>query len=156
IRSDVVRRELAGVSAPVRTPSRFGEGIYTAEWTERTYDKCLARAETLLFEGKRVVVDATFGEEKKRRMFLEVAGRLAVPVVLLVCQADPEVVLRRLAARRGDASDADWSVYQKLAERWEEAGPLTAGHLRVVAAGGTPEETLERGLGRLRELSLLA
>jgi aminoglycoside phosphotransferase family enzyme/predicted kinase len=155
IRSDVVRKELVGVSEAARTLNRFGEGIYTAEWTERTYAKCLARAEGLLFEGGRVIVDATFGQERNRRTFLDVAARLAVPAVLLVCQADADVAQHRLAARLGDASDADWLVYQKLAKRWEEAGPLTAERLWVVPAAGTPEETLERGLGRLRELSLL-
>src|SRR5262249_53107413 len=156
IRSDVVRKELAGVSDVARAPTRFGEGIYTSEWTERTYAKCLARAESLLFEGRRVVVDATFGQERKRRTFLEAAARLAVPATLLLGQAAPEVVQRRLEGRLSDASDADWSVYQKLAERWEKAGPLTVECLWVVPTGGSPEETLERGLGRLRELSLLA
>src|SRR5262249_54499476 len=71
IRSDVVRKELAasltlrvGIQ---RTPTRsVSEAeIYSSAWTDRTYAECLDRAEKLLFQGKRVIVDATFREEKK-------------------------------------------------------------------------------------------
>ena len=74
IRSDVVRKELAGVAAERAAASVLrGEGIYAPEWTERTYAECLRRAEALLFEGERVLVDASFREEAKRRPFLEAA-----------------------------------------------------------------------------------
>src|SRR5262249_20569256 len=69
IRSDVVRKELAGAS----------EGIYTPEWAERTYAECLRRAEQVLFEGQRPLVDATFREERWRRDFLALADRWGVP-----------------------------------------------------------------------------
>ena len=46
-----------------RTALPFEEGIYTPEWTERTYAECLRRAEALLFEGRHVIVDASFSED---------------------------------------------------------------------------------------------
>jgi aminoglycoside phosphotransferase family enzyme/predicted kinase len=130
IRSDLVRKELAGLSAgePARSP--FEKGIYAPAWSERTYAECLCQAEKLLFDGKRVIVDASFGEEKRRQAFLQTAARLAVPVVFLLCQADQEVARRRLVCRRDDASDADWSVYRKATERWEEIGPGVRRSLR--------------------------
>jgi predicted kinase len=109
----------------------------------------LCRAEQLLFEGKRVIVDASFGEEKRRRAFLDAAARLAVPVVFMLCQADPEVVRRRLACRRGDASDADCSVYLKAAERWEAIGPATRSVLCEVPTNGTKDQALTRALDLL-------
>src|SRR5262249_55631567 len=65
IRSDLVRKELAGVPAATAAsgPSAFGQGIYTPEWTDRTYAECLRRAEAELFEGRRVLVDASFAAE---------------------------------------------------------------------------------------------
>ena len=75
IRSDLVRKELAGAADNGRSPSAFGQGVYAAEWTERTYVECLRRAEGLLFEGKRVLVDANFRQEAQRRAFLEAASR---------------------------------------------------------------------------------
>ena len=78
IRSDVVRKELAGVGG-MESRSEFGQGIYTAEWTKRTYAECLRRAEELLYSGERVLVDANFREENQRRMFLDSALRCGVP-----------------------------------------------------------------------------
>ena len=85
LRSDLVRKELTGRAGQVPA-AEFGEGIYTSAWTERTYAACLRRAESLLFEGKRVLVDATFREEIQRIVFLGAAGRLSVPAVFLVCR----------------------------------------------------------------------
>jgi hypothetical protein len=118
IRSDVVRKELAGLPPTERAAAE----MYAPEWTDRTYATCLRRAEALLFDGRRVIVDATFSAEAYRRQFFDLAARLAVPAALVVCRADPAAVRARLAARKGDASDADWAVYEDAARRWEEPG----------------------------------
>ncbi len=115
IRSDVVRKELAG--------DLRGAALYSAEWMDRTYAECLRRAEVSLSEGGRVIVDATFREDRRRAEFLAAAQRLGVPGLLLMCEAPPELVRQRLAARTGDASDADWDVYRKSAAGWEESSP---------------------------------
>src|SRR5262249_36109920 len=59
IRSDVVRKELAGLPAEEPARASLDEGIYTPAWTARTHAECLRRAEHALFEGKRVLVDAS-------------------------------------------------------------------------------------------------
>ena len=81
IRSDLVRKELAGLAGGVPAPAEYGKGIYSREWDERTYAECSRRAESLLFEGRRVLVDASFGREADRRHFLELAARRGVPEV---------------------------------------------------------------------------
>jgi predicted kinase len=146
IRSDVVRKELVG-----KWPDALGEGIYTAEWTERTYAECLRRAEAILADGGRVIVDANFPDEDRRRDFLEAAGRLAVQAVFLWCRASPEIAKRRVSERRGDVSDATVEVYDQAAARWQEFGPLTRRTAREVNADGTPDETLTQGTAALRE-----
>jgi aminoglycoside phosphotransferase family enzyme/predicted kinase len=155
IRSDVVRKELAEIPTEMPTPTAMRQAIYTPEWTERTYAECLHRAENLLFEGERVLVDATFVEERRRREFFDLAARLAVPAVFLCCQATPEVVQGRLEHRKNDASDANWSIYQMAAERWEELSSLTYPLTRVLSTDGTEEHTLTLALGLLRQSSLL-
>jgi uncharacterized protein len=142
IRSDLVRKELAGLSAQTRTAAPFGKGIYTPAWTTQTYVECLRRAEGLLFEGKRVVVDASFSEEKQRCAFLEAAKRLGVAVFFLVCQARPEVVRQRLACRRDDASDANLSIYEQAAEHWEQVGPIARQTMCQVPADAMQDEML--------------
>jgi hypothetical protein len=154
IRSDVVRKRLARLSDGPAKPSGFEEGIYAPEWTERTYAECLRQAEQLLFEGKRVLVDASFQAEKRRQDFLRAALRLGVPGALLLCRAGPEVVRARLQGRQGDVSDADWSVYLRAATTWEEPSGPTRQYLREVPTDGSPEQALALALAELRQLHL--
>jgi aminoglycoside phosphotransferase family enzyme/predicted kinase len=154
IRSDVVRKELAGLADAGAASTAFGEGIYSPEWTDRTYAECLRRAEALLFKGKRVVVDASFREDKRRGTFLEAATALGVPGVLLLCKADADTVRARLRQRRNDASDATWAVYQWAADSWQEPSPVTKQRIRELATSTSPEQVLARALEVLKELGL--
>lgn len=150
--SDVVRKELAenvGVLRPSSTSA-----IYTPEWTARTYAKCLRRAEKLLFAGQRVLVDATFREERWRQAFLAAAVRWGVPAVLLLCRADPAVARERLEHRHRDISDADWTVYQMLAQSWQEISDFTRPFLCGISSGGSIQEILAQGLRELRAMGL--
>jgi hypothetical protein len=72
-----------------------------------------------------------------------------------LCQADPEEVRLRLKRRIGDASEADWAVYQKAVSQWQEIGPKTRSVLRILSTSGTPEETISKGIQMLREFSML-
>jgi len=155
IRSDAVRKELAVRTGPHAPPAAFGEGLYTADWNERTYAECLRRAEELIFEGRRVLIDASFRDESRRRMFLDAARRWGITACLLHCDAEPDVVSHRLASRAGDASDAGWSTYVEAARRWEQPGPLTRAVARPIATGGGRAHSLTQALEVLREFSLL-
>jgi aminoglycoside phosphotransferase family enzyme/predicted kinase len=154
IRSDRVRKELAGLALGATAASPFESGIYTPEWTARTYAECLRRAEALLFQGGRVLVDASFGAEAHRRLFLEAAERWCVPACLLHCRTEVDETRARLQGRRGDDSDADWSTYRQAAERWEEPSPLTLPVTESIPTTRSPEESLSRALLILRTLGL--
>jgi aminoglycoside phosphotransferase family enzyme/predicted kinase len=155
IRSDLVRKELAGLAESDRVSAPFGEGLYSPEWNERTYAECLRRAESLLFEGKRVLVDASFREEKRRRAFLEAAAGLGTPGVFFLCKAEPDTVRNRIKDRRNDASDADWNIYQKAAGTWQQPGPLTAQKMWEISSDGSREQAVSEALDVLRRLQLL-
>jgi aminoglycoside phosphotransferase family enzyme/predicted kinase len=154
IRSDTVRKEIAGLPTEKPVPAEIHGKIYSPEWDDRTYAECLARAEALVFEGKRVLVDATFRKEQRRRAFLETAVRWGVPGLLLHCEARPETVRQRLEARRGDASDADWAVHQVIAGHWEEPSTITRQFMHAIPTDGRPEQVLSTALQMLRDQSL--
>jgi aminoglycoside phosphotransferase family enzyme/predicted kinase len=154
IRSDVVRKELAGTDPDSGEKSPYKEGIYSPEWTTRTYAECLRRADARLFEGDRVLVDATFRTNSNRRTFLDAADSWGVPARLLVCRANSELVRGRLEGRRDDASDADWSVYLQSASRWEEPSSDVATLTREIATSGSLAESLAQSLDLLREAGL--
>jgi aminoglycoside phosphotransferase family enzyme/predicted kinase len=149
IRSDEVRKALAGVAGDQRLPPEF----YTAEWTERTYAECLRRAADALFEGGRVLIDATFGQESQRRRFLDAAVQWGVPALGLLCRAEPATVRERLARRRDDVSDADWSVHAQAAARWEE--PAVRRFWHTIATDGPPEDAVEQALRALHQAALV-
>jgi hypothetical protein len=153
--TDVVRKELAGLAPDDDGKAAYGEGIYTQEWSKKTYGECLRRAEALLFEGKRVIVDATFSGEARRQMFLARAHASGVRSLFLECQTSSETACERLAGRTGDVSDADWDVYTKMVEAWEApSSEVTERARRVVSAEGEVGEVVERALEALREEGL--
>jgi len=152
IRSDVVRKELASDASS--NSGRFGEGRYTDEWNARTYAECLARAEAMLRDGRRVIVDASFREQPRRAAFFNLAARLCVPAVLLECQAPADVIRERLATRQGDASDADWSIYEAASRAWQPAAADPAKRQHVVPSGGTREATTLLALAVLRQVGV--
>lgn len=155
LRSDVVRKELAGLSADTSARTAPDTGLYTSEWTARTYVECLRRAESLLGDGKRVIVDANFGDESHRRAFLDAATRLALPAVFLWCRVSPEIAKQRLAIRSGDASDATPEIFDRAASLWQDFSEKTRTKVREVPADGSPADMLKRAMDVLNESRLV-
>lgn len=154
IRSDLVRKELAGLAPTESAKAAPGEGIYTAEWSEKTYAECFRRTRQALVEGERVILDANFREAERRAAALAVARELAVPYVFIECTAAEEVVAGRIVERSGEASDADFRIYKKLRESWEPSTGRTALAHHRVSTEGTPAEAVGRALPVLQGAGL--
>jgi aminoglycoside phosphotransferase family enzyme/predicted kinase len=155
VSSDRTRKELAGLAPDASAAADFEEGIYSPSWTERTYAACREAAERALFRGERVLVDASFRHEERRRSFLELGREWAVPVLWIVCRAELETVRARLAGDREGPSDADMGIYRSAAGDWDEPGAATDRVLRDVETDGPVEATLDAALEHLREAGLL-
>jgi predicted kinase len=118
---------MAGIDPGHPAAADYRHGIYTAEWTERTYRELLHRARRLLARGETVVLDASWTREPMRRAALLVAAEAHVPLVELRCTAAAATVADRLRRRNAvgtDASDADNVVASALAadtDLWPEA-----------------------------------
>lgn len=114
ILSDVVRKQIQGVSEREHRLDKFGRGIYTSGATERTYRALLHAARQMLIEGKSVILDATFSKFEHREAARELARSLGAGFRILHCTAPDEVVKQRLNARslkEDHPSDARWGVY---------------------------------------------
>ncbi len=114
LRSDVIRKELAGLKPEESAKAPFGKGIYTEEMTRKVYEEMVRRAERLLREGKKVVLDATFLKRWQRDLVRE---RLRDVLFILTMASDEEI--RRRMERRRDVSDADFRVFLKQREIFE-------------------------------------
>jgi uncharacterized protein len=106
IRSDVVRKRLAGVAAETRLPRES----YDLASAERVYGASRAAARQAITAGYSVILDAAFLREPERKAAEFVAHELGVPFTGLWLEAPPEVLAQRIERRRADASDADRAV----------------------------------------------
>jgi aminoglycoside phosphotransferase family enzyme/gluconate kinase len=106
IRSDIVRKQLMGVSETVRLP----ESAYAQTVTARVYSRIAELAATTLASGYSVIADAVYGKESERRELAEIAELAGVPFDGLWLEAPPELLESRIRARSGDASDATVDV----------------------------------------------
>lgn len=122
VRTDAVRKQLAGVPWHRRYTGAVGEGLYSAAMTERTYATCLGVAEELLEAGWSVVLDGVFGRRAEREAARALARVKDASFRIVWCQA-PEAVLReRLRARQAggrDVSDAGEDVLDLQLRHYE-------------------------------------
>jgi hypothetical protein len=154
IRSDVIRKELAGIRPGKQSAAAPGEGIYTQHWSDRTYGECLDRARQLLLEGRRVIVDATFHHNGRRLPFLDLAKQLSIPFLFVICHAPDDVARTRIVRRRHDASDATIAVRELLSTHWEPPNNMLLPMTHTVATDGLPEAATEDVKRLLRENGL--
>lgn len=106
VRSDVVRKTLHHGVTPAA-------GWYGAGETALTYRRLLAICRLGASAGFPMIADATFLMRVERDRFAAQARRLGVRFAIVNCDASPEALLARLAARakaRADVSDADEAV----------------------------------------------
>ncbi len=75
VRTDAVRKRLAGVPLTERHAAAFGEGLYTAETSRRTYAELLRIAGGLLAAGWPVLLDGAFSSAADRDAARRLAGR---------------------------------------------------------------------------------
>lgn len=153
IRADEVRKRLAGLDPLDKQRPDLDEGIYTREWSDRTYAACLERAGDVCKAGGRALIDATFVDSRRREQFVQAAIAWGVPVILLVVHAPPELIRERLAARTHDPSDADWGVYEALRAKWSPVDPMLCRSGRIDASG-EPRDMLNEAIRALTKAKL--
>lgn len=125
LRSDVIRKEQAGLGQQESAASPFGEGLYREEAKEAVYIEMLTRAKAALGGGETVVLDAAWTDEDRRRRYRRLADDTVADLVELRCVLPREVAADRMRARaeRGDdASDADPSIARSM-ERADDPWP---------------------------------
>ena len=132
--SDVVRKELAGLSPIASRQEEVDQGIYTPEFSRRTYDALLDHAAAAIRHGRGVVLDASYQSRTERGKMVELAARLQAPVRFVLCECSDEVKKARLALRAQDphaVSDGRWEVYLQQKARFEAPSELAAESLVV-------------------------
>ena len=106
VQSDAVRKKLWGSNFDQRLPKE----AYSLEFGERTYKEVRMQADAALRNGHAVIVDAVHARPEERAAFADVAKARGVPFAGLWLEVPQHVVLRRVAGRQNDISDATTEV----------------------------------------------
>ncbi len=122
--SDRLRKELAGIRPESGQQEEVDKGIYTPEFSRRTYDALLDRADAHFEEDPAscVVLDGSY-QSLEERDLLRTRFENNIRVVFVHCICDEQVVKERLAIRAQDlnaVSDGNWEIYQAQKERFQE------------------------------------
>ncbi|MFN8927456.1 MAG: AAA family ATPase [Rhodospirillales bacterium] len=140
LRTDRIRKDRAGVAETARLPpDAYGPGT-----AERVYAAQAAAAARVLAAGQAVVADGVHARPADRKAIAAVAAAAGVPFQGIWLETDAATALARVAARRGDASDADAAVVRLQASF--DLGPM--GWTRI-AADGNPDAVAARVLDAL-------
>jgi uncharacterized protein len=151
LRSDEVRKELAGIGPRVSGTAGLGEGLYTPAAIDATYRELIGRATALLERGRSVVLDATWSAEGHRGSARRAADGTRADLTELCCQAPVEVAERRVASRGPDASDVTVEIVRRLtgtADPWPAAA--------ILDTTSEPHRVVEQALGHLRAVGATA
>ncbi len=153
--TDRVRKELAGIVATERRPDGMGQGIYSPEFTEKTYQTMLSRTELdLINQGiPGVVIDGSYSKETDRHKVRELADSLSlhgetVRTLFILCSCSDEETKRRLDLRAQDPeaiSDGRWEIFVRQKEKFTAPDELSPDQLVSIDT----EEKLERLLKSL-------
>ncbi len=115
IRSDAVRKHLAGIDL-----NQTGSlDIYSLEMSQKTFARLAELARILITLGYPVILDARYDKYAWREPLLTYAQNLQIPFHIVHCHAPIEVLKQRIAARKGDISDATIEVLNAQIEQTE-------------------------------------
>ncbi|HEY2133288.1 MAG TPA: AAA family ATPase [Acetobacteraceae bacterium] len=126
LRSDEIRKRLHGAAPEIRLPP----SAYTADANRIVAETLTTALAGTVAGGHAVIADATFLDIAQRDAIACAAG--SVPFLGVWLQAPLQVLEKRVAGRRGDASDADTALLRRMAP--SDPGPR--GWLAVDATDG--------------------
>jgi len=119
VRSDIVRKALAGARSPVE---RLGPEAYTPEMSARVYARLRDNAAAIVTGEHAAIVEAVHADPAARAGIEKVATGAGVPFVGVWLEADEATLAERLERRGQDASDASVAVMR--AQVRTGVGPL--------------------------------
>jgi len=143
--SDWVRKELAGVDPSSTHHESMERGIYTKEFSTKTYTTLLERAADRLRQGDSVVLDASYQYARDRQDIRNLASRLGCRVYFILCQCAEAKMKHRMDLRSLDptaVSDGRWEVYLQQKKRFEPPEELPDTELIILNTAGSAEDIL--------------
>jgi predicted kinase len=101
------------------------DGIYSPEFSVRTYERLATLAASVLAAGFPALVDATFLKRFERERFRALAERLQVPLVILQLTADEATCRQRVRSRAASGADPSEATEEILTRQLADDEPLS-------------------------------
>lgn len=155
INTDRVRKQLAGLEPVTSQPDQFNQGIYSSEFTRKTYQAMLDKAEQeIKTGGKGVILDGSYASVAERARVLELAEALGVEYMFIQCICSEDTVKERLELRARDpqaVSDGRWEIYLVQKEKYQPPAELDSSKLITVETE-LPVDRLVENLAQMLKL----
>lgn len=151
--SDEVRKEIAGLTSDTRQWVDYNAGIYSPEFTRKTYDTLIERARKQVENGKDCVIDATYTSSAERALVVERISSDA-RVIFVLCRCSEDVVKRRFDLRADDpdaASDGRWIIYEEQNKRFVEPECIEHAELVKIDTDDNIDMLLEKLAAAIKE-----
>ena len=139
IRSDAVRKHLAGISI---NQNGADYGIYTPEMTQTTYTRLLELGVSLAREGWTVILDAKYDRRALRGRAIAAATQHKLNLRILHCVAEPDTIRNRLRQRQGDISDATVELLDQQLAQTESFHKVEQAYVQLINTQGNLERQL--------------
>ncbi len=140
LRSDVIRKQQAGVPAAASTGSAVDAGLYSPERSDAVYEAMLDHALALALNGEHVILDAAYLSRERRDAVLRRCDEQGLTCRLLLADAPVALLEQRIrdrAATGQDPSEATVEVLRRQLERFQRPDPTE--RAIVLDTGGKPD-----------------
>jgi predicted kinase len=124
LRVDVLRKELAQISPLEHRFEKFHRGIYSPDFSRKTYQTLLDRARILLGGGKSVILDGSFKKQPDRATARNLAQKTQADFLFIECSSSDEEIQQRLARRAREKNEPSDGRVELLAEQKKDYDPV--------------------------------
>jgi len=156
--TDRVRKELAGIDPSSSCSESLNKGIYSKEFSQKTYESLLKKATIHLKNSEEgVVLDGSYHSRKERDRVRRLGALFKAKVIFILCRCSEEEVKKRLIDRSLDhqaVSDGNWNIYTSQKKFFQPPDELPSSELFVMNTEKDPEALLENLLKELNKRQL--
>ena len=133
-----------------RTKSQINGNLYLPEITRQTYTRLQNLATSITHAFYPVIIDARFSQAEQRKIFIDLATQQQIPIFIIHCEADVNILMQRVTDREEAAVDFSEANVKYLQHELQHHDPLTVDEQKFVITintnGGSDTEQVYQEL----------
>ncbi len=144
--SDRFRKTMAGLPLYKRTPPAKRKEIYSAEISDKIYEKLSEKAEDQIKKGGCAILDATYSSRSRRENLIKIMETQKASYFFIEATASDSLIRKRLKSRNKEnnvTSDARVEDFEKLSRGYNPPREIKPQYLISVDTNQPVSETIE-------------